>query len=88
MSLILTRITESGFTAKDSINRISQLTFQTNTTISFYVEAFKDKDQQIPFYREYRTCEIDPSSSVSILDQAYEYLLTLPEYDDASRSEL
>jgi len=84
MSLILTRTTESGFPAPDSINRIAQVSFQTPTIINFYVEAFKDEQQKVPFYREYRTCEIDPASSESVLDQAYKYLLTLPEYSEAT----
>ncbi len=82
MALKKTTTTAQGFTADDAYFRIEEVKFLGKDKIGFNVRGYKD-DSGLPAFEDRAlSCDYDIDGKNPIA-QAYKYLKTLPEFDDA-----
>lgn len=82
MALQKSVTTEQGFFAENAYHRVEELKLITKDTILFQVRSYKDTSGLPQFADVSYSCPYDLENK-NPLEQAYEYLKTLSEFENA-----
>jgi hypothetical protein len=85
MAIKKTVITVHGFVAEDAYHRVDAIRLVGKDKIAFNLNSYNVSPQTNPnlFDSKPYTCGYDATSTDNLFEQAYNYLKTLPEWEDA-----